>query len=88
MSPEEALYNMKEEVLNAVFTVKKRIENNIKEGKERVIMVVGVGNTCGVPNSNKLNEVIEKIKKASKEIKRWEDEEKAREEKGFWSFGM
>lgn len=88
MSPEEALYNMKEEVLNAVFTVKKRIEDNIKESKEGVIMVVGVGNTCGVPNSNKLNEVIEKIKKASKEIKHWEEEEKAREEKGFWSFGM
>jgi len=88
MSPEEALYNMKEEILDAVFKVKKRIEENIKESKEKVIMVVGVGNTCGIPNSHNLNEVIDRIKKASKEIKRWEEEEKIREEKGFWSFGI
>jgi hypothetical protein len=78
---------MKEEILDSVDEVKKRIEENIKESKERTIMVVGVGNTSGVPNSNKLDEVIEKIKKASKEIKRWEEEEKAKE-KEIWSFGI
>jgi hypothetical protein len=87
MSQEEALYPMKEEILNAVFDVKKRVEENIKESKEKVIMVIGVGNTCGVPNSNKLDECIEVIKKASKEIKRWEEEEKAKE-KRIWNFGI
>jgi hypothetical protein len=87
MSQEEALYPMKEEILDSVDEVKKRIEENIKESKERTIMVVGVGNTSGVPNSNKLDEVIEEIKKASKEIKRWEEEEKAKE-KEIWSFGI
>jgi hypothetical protein len=87
MSQEEALYPMKEEILDSVDEVKKRIEENIKESKDKIIMVVGVGNTSGIPNSNKLDEVIEKIKKASKEIKRWEEEEKAKE-KEIWSFGI
>jgi len=87
MSQEEALYHMKEEILNAVFEVKKKVEENIKESKEKVIMVVGVGNTCGVPNNNKLDEVIEKIKKGSKEIKKWEEEEKAKE-KEAWNIGL
>jgi hypothetical protein len=87
MSQEEALYHMKEEILNAVFEVKKRVEENIKESKEKVIMVVGVGNTCGVPNNNNLDEVIEKIKKGSKEIKKWEEEEKAKE-KETWNIGF
>ena len=87
MSQEEALYPMKEEILESVFEVRKRIEENIKESKEKTIMVVGVGNTSGIPNSNKLDEVIEKIKKASKEIKRWEEEEKTKE-KEIWSFGI
>jgi hypothetical protein len=87
MSQEEALYHMKEEILNAVFEVKKKVEENIKESKEKVIMVVGVGNTCGVPNNNNLDEVIEKIKKGSKEIKKWEEEEKAKE-KETWNIGF
>ena len=87
MSQEEALYHMKEEILNAVFEVRKRVEENIRESKEKVIMVVGVGNTCGIPNENKLDEIVEKIKKGSKEIKRWEEEEKAKE-KEIWSFGI
>jgi len=85
MSHEEALYQMKEEILNAVYEVKRRIEDNIKESEESVIMVVGVGNTCGIPNNNKLDEVIEKIKKGSREIKRWEEEEKAKERE-IWGF--
>jgi len=88
MSQEEALYPMKEEILNSVFEVRKRIEENIRESKERIIMVVGVGNTSGIPNSDKLNGVIEKIKKASKEIKKWEEEEKKKEEKSFWSLSF
>jgi hypothetical protein len=87
MSQEESLYNMKVEILNAVFEVKKKVEENIKDSKEKVIMVVGVGNTCGVPNNNNLDEVIEKIKKGSNEIKRWEEEEKAKE-KETWGIGF
>lgn len=88
MSQEEALYHMKEEILNAVLEVKRRIEENIKDSNEKVIMVVGVGNTCGIPNNNnKLDEVIERIKKGSKEIKKWEEEEKAKE-KETWSIGF
>jgi hypothetical protein len=87
MSAEEALYNMKEEILNAAFEVKKMIEKNIEESKEKVIMVVGVGNTCGIPNNNKLDEVIKVIKRGSREIKKWEEEERKRE-KSLWNFGI
>jgi len=87
MSQEEAFYHMKEEILNAVFEVKKKVEENIRESKEKVIMVVGVGNTCGIPNSNKLDDVIERIKEGSQKIKKWEEEEKSKE-KEIWSFGF
>ncbi len=87
MSQEEALYYMKEEILDAVFEVKKKIEENIRESRESVIMVIGVGNSCGIPNSNQLDDVIEKIRKNSKKIKQWEEEEKARE-KEIVSFGI
>ncbi len=83
MSQEEALYHMKEEILNAVLEVKRRVEENIKESREKVIMVVGVGNTCGVPNNNKLEDVIEKIRKGSRDIKKWEEEEKKKEKESF-----
>jgi len=87
MSAEEALYSMKEEILNAAFEVKKMIEKNIEESKEKVIMVVGVGNTCGIPNNNNLDEVIKVIKRGSREIKKWEEEERKRE-KSLWNFGI
>jgi len=87
ISQEEALYHMKEEILSAVFEVKKKVEENIKESKEKVIMVVGVGNTCGIPNSSKLDDVIKRIKEGSQKIKKWEEEEKSKE-KEIWSFGF
>ncbi|MGC9059035.1 MAG: DUF1512 family protein [Candidatus Aenigmatarchaeota archaeon] len=88
MSQEEALLPMKEEILDAAFEVKKRIEENLKESKEKVILLVGVGNTSGIPNSNRLEEVTEKIKENSKKIKEWEEEEKRKEEKSWFSFGI
>ncbi|MGC8993543.1 MAG: DUF1512 family protein, partial [Candidatus Aenigmatarchaeota archaeon] len=39
MSQEEALLPMKEEILNASFEVKKRIEENLRESKEKVILL-------------------------------------------------
>ncbi|MEM5832288.1 MAG: DUF1512 family protein [Candidatus Aenigmatarchaeota archaeon] len=85
MSNEEALILMKEEILKGVKNVIKLIENNIKESKERVILLVGVGNTSGIPNNRKDFERIEKIiVENSKKIKKWEEEERKKEEKIKW----
>jgi len=85
MSQEEALLPMKEEILEGVKKVKELVENNIKESKEKRILLVGVGNTSGIPNQSKdLEKAIEKIIENSKRIKKWEEEEKRKEEKLSW----
>lgn len=85
MSQEEALLPMKEEILMGAKVATKMVENNIKESKERVILLIGVGNTSGIPNNKEEALKIEKIIiENSKKIKKWEDEEKKKEEKFKW----
>ncbi|MCS7094082.1 MAG: DUF1512 family protein [Candidatus Aenigmarchaeota archaeon] len=88
MSQEEALLPMKEEILEGVKKVKGLIESNIKESKEKRILLIGVGNTSGIPNvSSDLEKTIEEILENSKRIKKWEEEEKKKEEKFRWFLG-
>jgi len=78
VSDEEALTPMKEEVIdsvpNAIETLKKYLKRANK--KER-ILVIGVGNTCGIGNDNKAAKQAEiRLRKHNKKIKR----KKGREE--------
>jgi len=71
-----------EEVVKAVDKatdyLKERVEKT-KPGSN--LIVVGVGNTCGVPNTKKgLNNTIESIKRRAKKLKKEEDEKN----KGFF----
>jgi len=89
MSNEEALLPMKEEILKGVENCVKLIENNIKESKESVILLIGVGNTCGIPNIKfELSKVRKLISENSKKIKEWEEKEKKKEEKAKWFFNF
>ncbi|MEM5814955.1 MAG: DUF1512 family protein [Candidatus Aenigmatarchaeota archaeon] len=89
MSNEEALIPMKEEILEGGRRTKSLIEKNIKESREGRILIIGVGNTCGIPNNKKeLESVFKKIEENSKKIKKWEEEEKKREEKFKWFSSM
>ncbi|MBI4009662.1 MAG: DUF1512 family protein [Candidatus Aenigmarchaeota archaeon] len=85
MANEEAIMPMKIEVLNAIPKVVKSVEDNISRTKEKgSIVIVGVGNTGGIGNSRKdADRVVDLIKKNSKILKTWEDEEKKREKKWF-----
>lgn len=81
MSPFEAISPMPLEVADAVSKAGKFLEERVKETKGKNIVVVGVGNTCGIPNSKKgLVKVLNKIKRRAKKIKA---EEEAKEKRWF-----
>jgi hypothetical protein len=93
MSQEEAIMPMKKEILSSVPKVIKLLEENIARTKQKgSIIVVGVGNSCGIGNDEKAaKQAEEQIRKIAKVMKRREEEEKKKETKGFldwFSFGI
>lgn len=92
MSSEESIMPMKKEILfsipEVIERVKYSIENTKRKGK---IIVVGVGNSCGVGNNRKeAKKAEEKIKKIIKIMKKREKEEKKARRKGIldWLIGF
>jgi len=86
MSQEEAIMPMKKEILEACDKVLEMVREDIKETKGRTVLIVGVGNSCGVGNNKKeaeeakkrIAEVYEKLKSREgyfeEEVKkRWYD---------------
>ncbi|MEM7825947.1 MAG: DUF1512 family protein, partial [Candidatus Aenigmatarchaeota archaeon] len=75
MSEEEAIQPMKKEILASKEKVIKLVEEDIArtEGKGKII-VVGVGNSCGIGNNKK--EVEDSEKKIKEVIKMFEEREK------------
>ena len=76
MSQEEAIMPMKIEILKAAEEVKKAILRNIEESETKgKILIIGVGNTCGIGNSKEeAEECKEKTKRVYIQLK----------EKGFY----
>ncbi|MGC8812050.1 MAG: DUF1512 family protein [Candidatus Aenigmatarchaeota archaeon] len=75
MSEEEAIQPMKKEILASKEKVLKLVEEEVARTKERgKIIIVGVGNSCGIGNNKK--EVEESEKKIRKVIKIFEEREK------------
>jgi len=84
MSQEEAISPMPLEVFNSVEPTVKRIEENIAASKGPIV-VVGVGNSCGVGNDEKsLKETESLIRKNARMMKKREEEEKKKTEKISW----
>ena len=84
MSQEEAISPMPLEVFNSVEPTVKRIEENIAASKGPIV-VVGVGNSCGVGNDEKhLKETEPLIRKNARMMKKREEEEKKKAEKVSW----
>jgi hypothetical protein len=93
MSQEEAIMPMRKEVLNSIPKAVKLVEENIAQTKQKgSIIVVGVGNSCGIGNDEKAaKQAEEQIKKIAKVMKKREEEEKKKEKKRFsdwFSFGI
>jgi hypothetical protein len=78
MSPFEAISPIPETVLNSIPDAQAMLEERVKDTKKgSTIIVVGVGNTCGVGNINKgLDKYIEKLKREAKKRKELEEEKK------------
>ncbi|MFO7872352.1 MAG: DUF1512 family protein [Candidatus Undinarchaeales archaeon] len=78
MSQFEAIYPMKKEIADAAADAKELVKERVKTvPKGKHVIIVGVGNTCGVPNSNKkLKDVVKKIKKRAKKLKKEKEEKK------------
>ncbi len=65
MSAEEAIMPMKEEILNSVEKVCKRVLLNVEATRgEGAIIIVGVGNTCGIGNDEPSSREAEKLVKS------------------------
>ncbi len=77
-SNEEALKPMTPEIMKSANTVIKRIENLLKmNSKKEKILLIGVGNTCGVGNNPEAaKEVERKLKRLHREMKKREAEKK------------
>ncbi len=83
MSPFQAIKPMSIKVVNAIDKAVERLRMRVKAApKGSNIVVIGVGNTCGIPNTNKnLKSVINVIKR---EARRKKEEEKKKQKKGFF----
>ena len=82
MSQEEAIMPMKKEIFNSLGRIKEIIEDNIKLTREKgVILIVGVGNSCGIDNNEK---AVEKVKNVLKKV--WKRKKKEKKERGILSF--
>ncbi|MEM5853256.1 MAG: DUF1512 family protein [Candidatus Aenigmatarchaeota archaeon] len=76
MSQEEAIQPLTEEILKSIPVVMEVVERNVENSKGR-ILVVGVGNTCGVGNDEKAAREAEILaKKNLKILKKKKEEEK------------
>ncbi len=64
VSEEEALMPMKKEVLDAVPDAIENIKDILRRNKNEKVLIIGVGNTCGIGNS------AEDVKGIEKKIKR------------------
>jgi hypothetical protein len=63
VSEEDALEPMKKEVFNAVPNAMENVREILKRNKKERVMIMGVGNTCGIGNAKKdLDGVEKKIK--------------------------
>jgi hypothetical protein len=78
MSQEEAIMPMKTEILSALYKVTRVVEDNVAKTEEKGgIIVVGVGNTCGIGNNRKaILDAEKEIRKISAMMIRREKEEK------------
>lgn len=85
MRPEEAILSMREETLSAAPKAMEYVNQAIERAPEgSTVLVLGVGNSCGVGNTKaSLSETERKVKENAKKSKK-EEEEKKEEEKGFW----
>ena len=88
MSDEEAIMPMRKEIYNAIPDAIELVDEVVKRGpRGEKILLIGVGNTCGVPNDS------ESFKKSAKlaieRAEKLEAERKKEEKGGFLSnFGM
>jgi hypothetical protein len=93
MSQEEAIMPMKLEILSSVPKAIEMVEENISKTREKGnIIIVGVGNSCGVGDSEseamKSEEDIKKIAKIMKIREEKEKNEEKRKNRFSWFLGM
>ena len=79
MSPFEAISPMPTEVADSIAGATELVKERVLDTKKgSQIIVVGVGNTCGIPNTKKnLKNVLKKIKTRAKKMKEQEKEEES-----------
>ena len=83
MSDYEASIPMKREIYRALPAVQEKLKELIKTSPHKNILVLGVGNTCGIGNMRKDVENIEKVLKPIWRKQKKEEEEEKKKKKWF-----
>ncbi len=85
MSDYEASIPMKREIYKSLSIVQERLEALVRESPHRNILVLGVGNTCGIGNKRKDVENLEKTLRPIWRKQKKEEEEKKKKKKWLWT---
>ncbi len=84
MSPNEASIPLRKDIYKSISKANSVLERLVKESKAKKILVIGVGNTCGIGNTKKsLAGLEKKLAPIWKKQKKEDDEEKKKEKKWF-----
>lgn len=84
MAPEEASIPLKKEVFDAEGKALEVLKRLVKETKKKRILIIGVGNTCGVGNTKaSLKGLDTRLKPIWREQKKDDEEEKKKEKSWF-----
>lgn len=87
MAPEEAPVHLKKEVYQALRPAREIVERLVKDSKKKRILIIGVGNTCGIGNTAKeIKGLDERLKPIWAKQKK-EEEEGKKKLKRFFGMG-
>ncbi|MCK4555654.1 MAG: DUF1512 family protein, partial [Candidatus Aenigmarchaeota archaeon] len=84
MLPNEASIPLRKDIYKSISKANSVLERLVKESKAKKILVIGVGNTCGIGNTKKsLAGLEKKLAPIWKKQKKEDEEEKKKEKKWF-----
>lgn len=85
MSPEEASIPLKKEIFKSLPELSKVVKDIIKENKNKRILIIGVGNTCGIGNRKQdIKDIDKKLRKVWRKQQKEKEEEEKNKKRWFF----
>ncbi|MBI4018175.1 MAG: DUF1512 family protein [Candidatus Aenigmarchaeota archaeon] len=77
----EAILPMRKEIYNSLHGAREAVVRNVRRSRKgEKVLIIGVGNSCGVPDSKRQ---LDEVKKAVEELERKAKEEQQKQKKGW-----